>query len=165
VDLYLLRHGRAGTRGSEGQQDSGRPLTPEGRKEVTAIAGWLAGRGIPFSLVATSPILRARETAEIVHRALEPRPELVVWDELIPGGEMDDLVIRIARSDTPDALLLVGHEPLLSTLASRIIAGDERARMALARGGLAKIRNIGFRNGITGELHWLLTSRQIRAMR
>jgi phosphohistidine phosphatase len=75
------------------------------------------------------------------------------------------LVIRIASHEAAPALLLVGHEPLLSTLASRIIAGDERARISLSKGGLAKIRGIGFTDGVTGELHWMLTPRQIRGMR
>jgi phosphohistidine phosphatase len=163
MDLYLLRHGKAEAAGTGG--DDTRALTPEGRKEIRQVAAWIASRGIPFALVATSPLLRARETADLVQGALEPRPDLEVWDDLIPGRSLEDLVIRIAGCDPAAALLLVGHEPLLSTLASRIIVGDERARMTLTKGGLAKIREVRFVNGITGEIHWLLTPRQIRAMR
>ena len=116
-------------------------------------------------LLATSPLPRARETADLVHAAVEARPDLEVWDELAPGGSVEDLVIRIARHEGAGAILVVGHEPLLSTLASRIIAGDEQVRISVANVGLAKVRRIAFINGITGELHWLLTPRQIRSMR
>jgi len=163
VDLYLLRHGKAAA--GSGSSDDARALTPEGRKEIRQVGGWIASRKIPLTLVATSPLTRARETADLVHLALEPNPDLEVWDELAPGGNLEDLVIRIASHEAAPALLLVGHEPHLSNLASRIIAGDERARITLAKGGVAKIRGIAFTNGITGELHWLLTPRQIRAMR
>jgi phosphohistidine phosphatase len=160
MDLYLLRHGKAAGGSGEGS----RALTPEGRKEIQKAAAWIATRRIPLALVATSPLTRARETADLVHAAVEPRPGLEVWDELAPGGSFEDLAIRMARHDGTGAILLVGHEPLLSTLASRIIAGDEEARITLAKGGLAKIRGIAFTDGVTGELQWLLTPRQIRAM-
>ena len=163
MDLYLLRHGKAET--GSGIGDDMRALTPEGRKEIRQVAAWIASQGIPLALVATSPLLRARETAELMQAALDPRPSLEVWDELAPDSVMEDLVVRIARTDPAGALLLVGHEPLLSMLASRIIAGDDRARLTLAKGGVAKIREVRFGNGITGELHWLLTPRQIRWMR
>jgi len=163
MDLYLLRHGKAAA--GSGSSDDARGLTPEGRKEIRQVGGWIASRKIPLTLVATSPLTRATETAALVHGVLEPRPDLEIWDELAPGGNLDDLVIRIASHEAAPALLLVGHEPLLSTLASRIIAGDERARISLSKGGLAKIRGIGFTDGVTGELHWMLTPRQIRGMR
>ena len=162
MDLYLLRHGKAET--GYGSDDDARALTPGGRKEIRQVAAWIASREIAFSIVATSSLARARETAEQVYRVLDPRPDLQVWDELAPGGTPEDLVIRISRCDPSPALLLVGHEPLLSTLASRMITGDERARITLAKGGLAKIRGIAFTDGVTGELQWLLTPRQIRAM-
>ncbi|MDD1653308.1 MAG: phosphohistidine phosphatase SixA [Methanomicrobiales archaeon] len=163
MDLYLLRHGKADAAGTGA--DDARALTAEGRKEIRRVATWIGSRQIPFSLLASSPLLRARETAELMQAALDPRPSLEVWDELAPDSVMEDLVVRIARTDPAGALLLVGHEPLLSMLASRIIAGDDRARLTLAKGGVAKIREVRFGNGITGELHWLLTPRQIRWMR
>ncbi|MDD1655921.1 MAG: phosphohistidine phosphatase SixA [Methanomicrobiales archaeon] len=163
MDLYLLRHGKSET--GSGSGDDVQVLTTDGRKEIRQVAAWIASRGIPLAFVATSPLTRAGETADLVIHALEPCPELEVWDELAPGGSVEDLVIRIARHGGAEAILLVGHEPHLSTLASRIVAGDERAHITLAKGGLAKIRGIAFTDGITGELHWLLTPRQIRSMR
>ena len=69
--------------------------------------------------------------------------------------------IYILRHGKASDILLVGHEPLLSSLISRIIAGDENAGIAMTKGGLAKIRDVSFAERPSGELHWLLTAKQM----
>ncbi len=61
--------------------------------------------------------------------------------------------------------LLVGHEPLLSSLISRIITGDENAAIAMSKGALAKIREFSPLPPPAGELHWLVTAAQMAGMR
>jgi phosphohistidine phosphatase len=170
MDLYLLRHGRAGTRVLDPQQDGARPLTPAGRDGIRAAARWIAGRGITIDLIAASPLTRAQETAAIVagHLALEDR--VAVWDELRPDANPAAVLDRLSSACTgaaplgPDgAVLLVGHEPCLSGLIGILIAGSEDVRILLPKGGLAKIRDLVPGPAASGRLAWLVTPGILRA--
>jgi phosphohistidine phosphatase len=160
VDVYLLRHGKAEPAVSGGR-DADRRLTKKGREDILAGALWMVAQELEFDLIATSPLARAQETAAIVSGVLEMRKEPETWDLLVPGGSPDSIMHEIGRYETSSAILLVGHEPLLSSLISRIITGDEHAGIVMTKGGLAKIRNVSFTERPSGELHWLLTGKQM----
>jgi phosphohistidine phosphatase len=162
MNLYLLRHGAAGPSGAGNDRD--RALTKEGRADVRAIARWMNEQGIAPTLIAASPFLRAQETAALVVKVLGSHESPETWDDLAPGGHLSTVIRRISRSG-PGPLLLVGHEPSLSTLLSWITTGDENARIAMTKGSLAKIRNLGFSPRVSGELHWLVTPRLVRKER
>lgn len=160
MDVFLLRHGKAEDATPEGG-DAARNLTKKGAEEILGVGIWMAEQGLEFDLIATSPLARARETAAIVAGTLHYRKKPATWDVLVPGGRPDNVMHEISRHEKAFALLLVGHEPLLSSLVSRIIAGDESAGIAMTKGGLAKIRNVSFTGRPSGELHWLLTAKQM----
>ena len=164
MDLYMLRHGRAGpSTGDPG--DSRRTLTGEGKKEIRGIARAMRAGKFRFDTIATSPFPRAAGTAEIVARALGQEDQVEVWDDLAPGGDMDSVCYRAAQFGTSAAVLICGHEPMLSSLASRIVAGHDNASIVFAKGSVAKIRNYSFDRKPEGELQWLLTPRQMAALR
>jgi phosphohistidine phosphatase SixA len=79
-------------------------------------------------------------------------PPLEAWSELEPGGTVDGVIARLASLGPIEAVLIVGHEPLLSALVSATIGGG---RIRLAKGALVKIG--GFSPGTDGELEWLIT--------
>jgi len=161
VDIYLMRHGKAEVAG-QGGSDAARRLTKKGHDEIRAVARWMKAQDLSFDLIAASPLARAQETAGIVAAALGPET-VESWEVLVPGGNPDTVCHAIGRYPDTATLLLVGHEPLLSALASRMVAGDENARIAMTKGAVAKIRNFSFEAGCTGELHWLITARQMAA--
>jgi len=163
MNLYILRHGKAGH--PSGQDDATRALTAEGRREIRKIGRWMRKEKIRFDTIATSPLVRARETAEIVARALAQKDRLEVWDELGPGGDPDTICYHAVQEGKDAAVLLVGHEPDLSGLIGRIITGGGRASLALTKGGCAKIRSLMYEKRPSGELQWLLTPSQMIAMR
>lgn len=82
---------------------------------------------------------------------------MVIWDSLAPGGNPDDILRKAGQGHNREAILIVGHEPVLSIIISRTIAGAENASIALAKGGLAKIRNFSFIRGPPGNCNGLLT--------
>ncbi|HUH78812.1 MAG TPA: phosphohistidine phosphatase SixA [Methanoregula sp.] len=164
MDLYILRHGRAGPPAS-GSPDSSRPLTGQGRKEIRGVAKAMQAGKFRFDAIATSPYTRASETAGIVARALGQKDRIEIWDELAPGGDQDTVCYRAAQFGDSAAVLICGHEPALSALVSRIVAGHDNAAIVLTKGGLAKIRNYTFGHRPSGELQWLLTPKQMIAMR
>jgi len=162
IDLFLLRHEEAGNRMTLVKKDSERPLTPEGRTEMQKIAKSLKAVGLQINQIYTSPLKRARETAEITARILKI-PKLEEWNELKPDGPKEALYRKLARLEQNSRLILVGHEPLLSSMIGEII-GTTRTRLVLKKGGLGKVRITSFTPRISGELRWLLTPKMITKM-
>lgn len=164
MDVYILRHGKAEEAGP-GTGDADRRLTEKGREEIASAGRWIASQGIRFDIIAASPLTRAQETAAIIADALGHKAGAVTWKALAPGGNPDTVCHVIGRHRDARALLLVGHEPLLSTLIGRIISSDGTAAIGLSKGSLAKIREFAFSDGPSGELHWLLTAKQMAGHR
>ena len=144
--------------------DADRRLTKKGREEILAVARWMASQGFRFDLIATSPLVRAQETAEIIAGVLRPEKR-VTWRSLVPDGEPDTVCREISKHPEDSAVLLVGHEPLLSSLIGQIIAGDPGAGIVMTKGALAKIRNFSYTHRPSGELHWLLTAKQMAGLK
>jgi phosphohistidine phosphatase len=100
VRLVIVRHAEA----ASGEPDELRPLTPEGREAARALAQRLAGDGIRPDAVLTSPLLRARETAQALGFG-EPQ----IDDRLAPGATPFDM--REAALGRGETVLVVGHQP------------------------------------------------------
>lgn len=164
MDVFILRHGKAEDPG-HGITDAERKLTRKGHDEMIAVADWMAAQGLAFDLIAASPLVRAQETAAIVADVLGVPERLVTWKVLVPGGNPDTVCHEIGKHADPGAVLLVGHEPLLSSLIGRIIAGDSGAGIIMTKGSLAKIRNFSFAAHPSGDLHWLVTAKQMAGTR
>lgn len=160
MDIFILRHGKAEESPPEGG-DAARRLTKKGSDEILSVGLWMAAQDLEFDLIAASPLARAQETAVIIAGVLNYKKKPASWDVLVPGSEPDAVCHEICRYAKYSAILLVGHEPLLSTLISRIIAGSEDAGITMTKGGLAKIRGVSFTQRPSGELHWLLTAKQM----
>ena len=164
MDLFVLRHGKAG-QSSDSPDDSSRALTNDGRSEIRNVARWIRSKKIRFDVIATSPLTRANQTAEIVARTLGEKKRLEVWDDLAPGGDPDSICYHAAQYGGDATALIIGHEPALSMLIGRIISGGNSASLVLAKSGLAKIRNYSFNERPAGDLQWLLTPRQMKEKR
>jgi phosphohistidine phosphatase len=163
MDLFILRHGKAEDAG-HGSSDASRKLTKKGHDEIIAVAQWMAAQEFSFDLIAASPLVRAQETAALVASVLGTQT-MATWDVLVPGGNPDDVCREIGKHPDESSVLLVGHEPLLSMLIGRIISGNEEAGIVMTKGGLAKIRNFSFNQRPSGELHWLMTAKQMTGNR
>ena len=162
IDLFILRHGEAGNRMTVVEKDSERPLTPEGRTEMEKIAKSLKAIGLQTDRIYTSPLRRARETAEIAAKILQI-PTLEEWDELKPDGSKTGLYRKLSRLGQNSRPILVGHEPYLSSMIGEIM-GTTSAKIVLKKGGVAKVRITSFSPRISGELRWLLTPKIIAKM-
>src|SRR4030095_12070306 len=94
-ELYLMRHGSAGERGNAWPDDGKRPLSENGMTRMRKSMRGLAEAGLTIDVVLTSPLVRTRQTAEIVAAGLQPRPAGLALDSLAPGGA------QAARSAPP----------------------------------------------------------------
>jgi len=163
MDLFILRHGKAEESSAE-QDDSMRALTTGGRKEIRDIARWMRNEKFRFNAIATSPLMRAHETAGIIARILDRKDRLVVWEDLAPGGDLDTVCYHAAQLGKDTTVLVVGHEPGLSALLGRITSRDGTTSVIMAKGSLARIRDFSFEGEPSGALQWLLTAKQMQAM-
>ena len=166
MNLYLLRHGLAVERGTHGfENDARRPLTPKGRRQLRKVAAALGILKLRFDMILSSPLVRARQTAEIVAARMRLKKSLLVAEALSPGGSAENLVAKIlALKPLPKTLLLVGHEPDLGKLISLFVAGKTSAGFSLKKAGLAKLEVNSLGAGQCATLAWLLTPAQIKLL-
>lgn len=106
--ILISRHGEAAT----GFADHERPLTEKGKNEIRNVAGLLKQMNVKPEYIISSPLKRAKETADIYSSVLEPPNNPFTESSLQPGGYIDD-VVSIARSLNND-ILFVGHQPDIS---------------------------------------------------
>ena len=163
MEIYVLRHGIAVERGTPGyKKDNDRPLTKEGEEKMRQIAEAMLAMGLKFDLILSSPLVRAEQTAKIV--AGEFDEEVTFTDFLSPAGNTLEL-IREINDEKPQCVLLVGHEPDLSRLTSLLVTGGTDAWIELKKGGLCKLTTDKLTFGQCAMLNWLLTPKQLRALR
>jgi phosphohistidine phosphatase len=134
--LYLVRHGLAGEHGSYAN-DYERPLTEEGQQKTRQVARRLAVLNIEFDLILTSPLVRARQTAEILMDAGLGK-QLEEFSPLAPGGKLEDWVKWLPswKPGKTGCLALVGHEPGLSTWAETLVWGEAKGAIELKKAGV-----------------------------
>jgi len=118
MEFYLVRHGEA----KPASEDPARPLTDRGRKEVERVARAVAAKEIKVSEILHSDKLRAKQTAEILARLLCPSGGVREIGGLAP--EDDPQVAKVEMEVSQEPLMLVGHLPHLSRLASLLVTGD-----------------------------------------
>ena len=123
MKLFLVRHAIAEDL-SDQDDDSLRPLTDKGREKMRRIAQALEELGVMPDLIVSSPYVRASQTASILAKELKYKEELAYSDFLVPMGEPNDMIGEINEKFSVDELMLVGHEPNLSSLASILLTGD-----------------------------------------
>ncbi len=158
MDVYFLRHGLADVPDWDPAHDDERPLTDEGVLKMKAEARCLRMLNLKLDLVLTSPLARARQTAEIVARRLDV--ELVEEPALAPGFDAAAAAQIVVRYPAARAIMLVGHEPDFSTTVSALIGG---ARVSLKKGGLARVRvELTDSTALSGTLLWLLPPRVLQ---
>jgi phosphohistidine phosphatase len=139
MELYLIRHADAVALGENNiQVDEDRPLSSVGEQQVKTIAAGLQRKGVSLQLILTSPLLRARQTAEGILKAWTGvPPEIQVCEQLAPGKKPRRLA-KVLKDLEHQPVALVGHEPDLSDWAAWAI-GAKKAHLALAKAGVAHI--------------------------
>lgn len=165
MEFYILRHGEAGKRLPAGGKDSERALTVTGREEVEQVASGLARLDVKLDLVATSPLKRSLQTAEIVATTFKiKKAKIEEWNELKPEGNRADLYRKLSQFKAESSILIVGHEPYLSNTISEIVLGTQAGGISLKKAGVAKLNIISLQPKARGELRWLLTPRQLKKL-
>ena len=157
MDLYLIRHAEALAIGERGiTNDEERPLSENGETEAQAAAKALQARGIVLDRLYTSPLVRARQTAEIMLHAWA-KPELILetCDALVPGSKARKLSKYLLKQGG-DKIGLIGHNPHLQEFAAWLL-GNKKMQMELAKAGIAHVTCGDLPGKGQGVLQWLVT--------
>ena len=159
-ELYFIRHGLAEERGDAWPDDNKRPLTEEGMSRMRKAVRGLSRIGVSLDVVLTSPLVRARQTADIVAGGLDPRPSIVNIDSLAPAGSYAAVIRDLEKHGRKCRIALVGHEPMMGELAARLIGS--RHPMEFKKGGVCRIDVESLTSRRAGSLIWFATPRMLR---
>jgi len=162
-ELYLVRHGLAEDRGDAWPDDAKRPLTADGMARMRKAARGLARLGVVIDVVLTSPLVRARQTADIVAEAIHPRPTLIATESLSPDGSFAAVVAELEKQARKLRVALVGHEPGIGELAAKLIGS--RHAIEFKKGAVCRIDLEAIPPSGPGDLRWLMTTKILRAIR
>ena len=163
-ELYLIRHAIAEERGEKWPDDNKRPLTEEGIARMRKAARGLARVGVTLDAVLTSPLVRARQTAEIVAAASDSKPPLVNVESLTPDGGYAAIVAELEKHARKAVrIALVGHEPLMGELAARLIGS--RHPIEFKKGAICRIDVDSLPPSGPGDLRWMLTPKILRLIK
>ncbi len=155
--LLLLRHGVAVPSGTPGYPGDDRPLTEEGARKMARGAQGLARIAPRVDRILTSPLKRARATADLAAKALGCEGRVEVCQDLLPGALRTGLLARLKARPASACWLLVGHEPALGELAGALAGCGS---LPLRKGGLCRIDLVRGR----GTLVWMLSPRLLRIL-
>lgn len=160
LELYLIRHGVAAERGEDFPDDSKRPLTGSGMSKLRKEAKALNALEVGFDLIITSPLIRTKQTAEIISETLNGKPPVTTSDSLAPAGTPAAVMQELARHMRKARIALVGHEPNLGELAARLIGA--RSPIEFKKGAICRIDFEVMPPKSLGQLQWFLTPRMLR---
>ncbi len=152
LQLYFLRHGDAVSGEAWKGRDAERPLSERGAADMEREARAIAQLGLSPDAILCSPLVRARQTAGIVARALGRPAALHAEERLAPGFGADELASILRGQHTAASLLFVGHEPDFGRVISACIGGG---RIEVKKGALLRV-DIEKASSLSGVLAWNL---------
>ena len=161
--LYLVRHAIAEDK-APSRKDGDRALTDEGREKMEQACRGLRAMDVRLDVILSSPLRRARETAEILAATLGKVPIEIVPE--LSSGEDQGRALRALRGfDRFESLAAVGHQPDLGSLASLLLTGNlELAWLPFKKGAVACFEADLDTTQPRGRLEWFLQPSWLRAL-
>jgi len=165
--ILLIRHGKAEDRGLvsslSSKKDALRALTETGRRDMRKAAKGLRKLAPDIDVIMSSPLVRARETAEIVAKVFGVN-EIAEQPLLSPGSDAAALLTALQRYADGSTVALVGHEPDMGLLAALLLVGKETELLVFKKGACALIEFNAKPAAGRGKLSWLLQPGQLRKL-
>lgn len=160
--IVFMRHGIA-EEGGTSMADELRPLTDEGRERVRKVAQGLRELNCQPELIASSPLVRARETADLVADILAPKLDVEELDSLRPGGNFAEFMNWVEHQDAEE-MLVVGHMPDIAEFAQRCLTGRVLFSMTFKKAAACLIEFEGEPAAGRGCLEWLIQPGALRRL-
>jgi phosphohistidine phosphatase len=160
--LYLVRHAIAADRGDAWPDDDLRPLTHEGMARMRAGVAGLRAMGVTFDSVLASPLVRARQTADLLVEDLRPKLAVIESPALAPGRAPAEIARALSEAGGRASVALVGHEPDLGELAAWLIGAQ--TPLVFKKGGVCCIECANPVHAGGGTLQWMALPKMLRAL-
>ena len=163
--LYLIRHADAVSRDAPGYaHDEQRPLTNDGRQQAADVGRGLKRLEASIRVVATSPYVRAVQTAQEVRRAFDERLPVKEMPEMRSEADPKSTSAALKAFAANEEVALVGHEPHISAWLSLLVAGRADALRCQFKKAAVACVDIGQMppSAGSGTLRWFLTPKQLR---
>ncbi len=164
--LLIIRHGIAEDKevwARTGHSDDERPLTDEGRRKMTLNAKGIQRAIDSIDLLVTSPLVRARQTAQLVADAFKAT-RIETTKSLVPDAPVREFVEWLERHADMDVIAAVGHEPHLGILATWLMTDIEDSRVDLKKGAACLLEFDGKPESGNGRLCWSIAPSQLRGL-
>jgi phosphohistidine phosphatase len=155
MELYVFRHGIAHD-GKPGSPDSARELTDEGRRKTAAVVKAARRSGVDPTLILSSPYVRALQTARIAAEEFGYKGQILQTKGLVPENSPEALWNELREHRDENAILLTGHEPLLSQAVAYLLACPS-LRVEMKKAAMVRIDVDGFGASPHGVLRWIMT--------
>ena len=152
MEIYFLRHGEAQER-KEMMRDENRPLTSFGAVTISNVGRSLSETINGLDLILTSPLLRARQTADIIGNIFGRKERLFSSESLLVGAPPSLLLTEIKKYKALKRIIVIGHQPHLGMCVSFLTEKDEE-RASIKKGGCALVKIEKLKKG-EGELIWI----------
>jgi phosphohistidine phosphatase len=159
-ELYIVRHAIAAERGPDWPDDDKRPLTEKGIarfKESVAGLTWL---DVVLDEIFTSPLVRAKQTADLLAADISGKPPVKLLPALAPGHASEDVMTQLAKNARRRRIAVVGHEPGLGELAAYLLGA--RRPLPFRKGGVCRVDLQGLTGKHPGTLTWFVTPKVLR---
>lgn len=158
--LIIVRHGIAVNRETAEMEDEERPLTRRGIRRFRSAAAGLARIERRPDHLLSSPLVRARQTADILSRAWG---KVKVTEEEALADSAATILSALAKLDREATVAIVGHEPDLSQVLAILVGSEQGNRFTFKKGGAACV-SIPGEVGAGGGLVWYLPPRLLRRL-
>ena len=161
-ELYLVRHAIAAERGEDWPDDDKRPMTERGIARFKECVDGLVRMGVVVDEIFTSPLVRAKQTADLLAAGLLGKAAVKILDALAAAHSPASVLAQLAKAARRRRLALVGHEPGLGELAAHL-TGAGRA-LPFKKGGVCRIDVESLSSRRSGALTWFVTPKMLRGM-
>ena len=162
ITLYLIRHGVAEERGEKWPDDTLRPLTTRGKARLRESAAGLLALDVRFDEIVTSPLVRARQTADVLASVFAEAPKVTSLTSLAGGNRVVDVIADLAKFAKRQHLALIGHEPSIGLLAARLVGS--RHALPFKKGAVCCIQVEALPPEGAGDLIWFATPKMLRSI-
>lgn len=139
LELYIIRHGFAGKSNEGAADDDLRPLKKKGKEQMKDVGRSLKKWDVALDAVLTSPLVRAKESAEILNAECGKSKKVILTDLLKPGASFSKLIKHLNDLKKAQRVAIVGHEPFLSEFASHCLSKNGGSFINLRKGGVIKL--------------------------
>ena len=161
-ELYLVRHAIAAERGEEWPDDDQRPLTDRGMARFREAVAGLEAFDAVIDEIFTSPLVRAKQTAELLAAGLPATPTVKILEALAPGHGAPAVMSQLAKAARRRRIALVGHEPDLGELAGHLLAAARP--VPFKKGAVCRIDVEGVASKRPGSLIWFAPPKVLRKL-